>query len=49
VPDQRDALDLHGPGPHQLIEQVGEAAAVLRDVAAGVVADLDRGEAELAT
>ena len=48
VPDERDLLDLHRPRVDERLEQVGERAAVLGDVAAGVVADVDRREAELA-
>ena len=47
VPDQRDPLDLHRPRGHQALEQVGQLQPVLGDVAAGVVAQLDRREAEL--
>ena len=48
VPDQRDLLHLDRPGRDDLLEQVGERAAVVGDVAAGVVADVERAAAEIA-
>ena len=42
VPDERDLGDLDRPGGDQGLEQVGERAPVLGDVAAAVVADVDR-------
>jgi hypothetical protein len=47
MPDERDLLDLDGPRGDDLLEQVGERAAVARDVAAAVVADVERRAAEL--
>ncbi len=47
VPDERDLLDLHGPRGDDLLEQVGKRAAVAGDVAAAVVADVERRAADV--
>src|SRR2546428_50637 len=48
VADERDRPAPHRPRREERLEQVGERAAVLRDVAAGVVADVDGREGEVA-
>ena len=48
VPHQRDPLHLHRPRLHERLEQLGERAPVLGDVAAAVVAHVDRRAAQVA-
>ncbi len=48
VADERDLGHLGGPRGDDLLEQLGQRAPVLRDVAAAVVADVERGAAEVA-
>jgi hypothetical protein len=48
VPDDDDLLDRHGPRVVQLLQQRRQSAAVVGDVQAGVVAQLDRRVAEVA-
>ena len=48
VPDQRDAIHLDRPRRHQRLQQVRQRAPVLRDVEAGVVAELDRRDPDVA-
>ena len=48
VPDERDRLDRHRPRRHRGVEQRREVAAVAGDVAAGAVAHVERGGAEVA-
>ena len=48
VPDEDDVLHRHRPGVHQRAEQRVERAAVLGDVQPGVVAQVDRGQPEVA-
>jgi PhzF family phenazine biosynthesis protein len=47
VADERDPLDRHRPRGDDVLEQQRQRAAVVRDAAAGVVADVDRGAAEV--
>jgi len=48
VADEDQLLDLDRPAADQPVEQPGEAAPVLGDVQAAVVAEEDRGVAEVA-
>ena len=48
VPHEREILDSHGPLGHKPLEQIGQGQAVLGDVPAGVVAELNRRDAEVA-
>jgi hypothetical protein len=48
VADERDLLHLDRPSTHHLLEQLAQRLPVLRDVAAGVVPNVDRGRADVA-
>ena len=48
MPHERDLIDVHGPDGQEPLHQLAQRAAVLRDVAAAVVADVDRRAADLA-
>ena len=47
MPDEHDLLDGHGPRLHGLVEERGEATPVVRDVEAGVVAEVERRVSEV--
>jgi hypothetical protein len=48
VAHERDLVDVNRPRGHELLHQLAEGAPVLRDVAAAVVANVDRRAADLA-
>jgi hypothetical protein len=45
VAEQRDLAHAHGPDAHELLQQAGQLTTVARDVAAGVVPHVHRGDA----